>query len=165
MSRSRGSTPENDAAAMERAVRNTTEPGSHDRAHDAAARITGSRFHGQCGVGLQAAVFSARVSAMKSVLARRRISMPGSGPIATPWSTCRRACILKARGMPSFADGFWLPAIASGATCRAISIWPRFWGSLVLPLELINSRFYHLDTCFSSRCCWPEVTIKGVFPW
>ena len=69
-------------------------------------------------------------------------------PTASKWNTCPKACSSRGPAMPSSAARRCLPAIASAATCAAISTSATLLHARCCPLELVNPLFYHLDTCF-----------------
>ena len=88
--------------------------------------------------------FRHEVRARESPLLRRVVR----ANTASRSSTCRRACSTKGPATPSSAARRSSPATAPARTPPRISGSARRFGVRVLPLELVNPRFYHLDTCF-----------------
>ena len=92
---------------------------------------------------LQLAVSSRGARARNAAL-RRLVR----GPRVHGRDVCRRACSSRGPATPCSAAEVSSPATASAATCRGISTSASVLHRQVLPLELVNPYFYHLDTCF-----------------
>ena len=85
---------------------------------------------------------------MRCAPASRRTTTPGSLPTASRWSICRRACTSRGPATPCSAA----PSLFAGYRIRSDVQGHQHLAGLirrqVLPLELVNPYFYHLDTCF-----------------
>ena len=105
-------------------------------------------FTANAGLDLPQTRSSAAASGTRCGPASRRTSTPGSRDTASRSSTCRRACSTRGPATPCSAARRSSPATASAATPPRHQWVGETLGVRVLPLELVNPRFYHLDTCF-----------------
>ena len=104
--------------------------------------------HGQCGDDLSASGRCSRGSAIRSGRAKSRTTAAGSRSTASKCSTCRRTSASKGPATRSSAATRCSPATACAATRPATRQIGRMLGCRVIPVELVDPRYYHLDTCF-----------------
>ena len=110
--------------------------------------LPGPGLHRQRRARVPGARSSAAGSATRSGRASRRTSTPGSPTTGSRSSTCPRACSTRGPATPCSAATRCSPATAPAPTPAAHQWVGKTLGVRVLPLELVNPRFYHLDTCF-----------------
>ena len=91
---------------------------------------------------------SSRGSAIRSGRAKRRATSAGSPSTGSRSSTWRPTPFSKGPATPSSAAIRSSPATDCGATCGHTTKSPRSSRCRVIPVELVNPYYYHLDTCF-----------------
>ena len=149
MSRSRGSTPERAHRQWHALYDTLVGLGSGGRADEPATRVCPTWCSRPTPAWCSAARFFS--SRFRHEVPRPRVaatSTPGSPAHGFTVEHLPKGCSSRGPATPCSAARCCSPATASAATCAATSTSPRPCNRQVLPLELVNPRFYHLDTCF-----------------
>ncbi len=133
---------------MDRPLPDARGSGSRRRSDRAGRGASRPGLHGQCGPGLSRSVLSARGSGTACGRGKRPILKPGQRAGVFRSSSFRQGSTSKGPATRCFAVRRFIAGYRFRSDVRSHQWIGERLGVEVLPLELIDPRFYHLDTCF-----------------
>ena len=161
MSRARGADSRSDKGAVERTVRETFESRLQDRAGPAAAETSRHGLHRQRRTHHREEVYPEQFSARGTLRRSAAFRALDEGARLRSDLACRRIFTSKGKATRSSRGDALFCGYKFRSDINSHRAVADILGCLVISVELVDPRFYHLDTCFSSVAGWRRGLVSG----